>query len=57
MEELNEKYITNETLENRKNLIESERSNTKKLLTKYLIESSNGKINNIDKIFITNAIN
>ena len=53
---LNEEYIKEETKENWKRLIESEKSITKKNLTKYLIESSCGKINSIDGIYITNAI-
>ena len=37
-------------------LIDDEKSLTKKQLTKYLLESSNGKISSINDIYITNAI-
>ncbi len=37
-------------------LIEEEKSLTKKKLTKFIIDSSNGKIKNLDSIYITNAI-
>ncbi len=56
MKKLNEKYLENPTRENWFKLIEDEKSLTKKQLTKYLIESSNGKINSINDIYITNAI-
>lgn len=36
--------------------MEDEKSLTKKQLTKYLVESSNGKITSINDIYITNAI-
>ena len=54
-------YIKNKSKENWKKLIDSEKSLTKKMLEKYLIESAlicNIKIdkNYIDKIFVTNAI-
>lgn len=56
MKKLNEKYLEQPTKENWKKLIEEEKSLTKKQLTKYLVESSKGKINSIDDIYITNAI-
>ena len=56
MKKLNEKYLDNPTNENWSKLIEDEKSLTKKQLTKYLVESSNGKINSINNIYITNAI-
>lgn len=56
MKKINEKYIENPTKENWFKLIEEEKSLTKKQLTKYLIESSNGKITSIEDIYITNAI-
>lgn len=56
MKELNERYKKEETKENWKRLIEEEKSQTKKRLTSFLIASSNGKINDIDSIYITNAI-
>lgn len=56
MKELNQLYLQNPTEENWKNLIEKEQSLTKRQLKKYLIESSNGKTNSIDDVYITNAI-
>lgn len=56
MKKLNEKYLEQPTKENWKKLIEEEKSLTKKQLTKYLVESSKGKIISIDDIYITNAI-
>lgn len=56
MKKLNRKYIENPTKENWNKLIEEEKSLTKKQFTKYLVESSNGKIKSINEIFITNAI-
>lgn len=56
MKKLNEKYLENPTGENWVQLIEDEKSLTKKQLTKYLVESSNGKITSIKDIYITNAI-
>ncbi len=56
MKKLNEKYLENPTKENWGKLINEEKSLTKKQLTKYLVESSNGKIDSIDHIYITNAI-
>lgn len=56
MKKLNKKYLENPTKENWLKLIEDEKSLTKKQLTKYLIESSNGKISSIDNIYITNSI-
>lgn len=56
MKKLHEKYLENPTKENWSRLIETEKNLTKKQLTKYLVESSNGKINSINDIYITNAI-
>ncbi len=56
MKRLNEKYLENPTKESWVKIMEEERSLTKKQLTKYMVESSNGKITSIDDIFITNAI-
>lgn len=56
MKKLNEEYLKNPTKENWIKLMEDEKSLTKKQLTKYLVESSNGKINSINDIYITNAI-
>lgn len=56
MRRLNEKYLERPTKENWIKLIEDEKSLTKKQLTKYLLESSNGKISSINNIYITNAI-
>lgn len=56
MKKFNKLYLDNPTKKNWNNLIEQEKSLTKKQLTKYLIASSNGKINSIDEIYITNAI-
>ncbi len=56
MKKLNEKYLESQIKENWIKLIEDEKSLTKKQLTKYLVESSNGKIDSIDNIYITNAI-
>ena len=56
MKKLNEKYLENQTKENWFKLIEDEKSLTKKQLTRYLVEFSNGKINSINNIYITNAI-
>lgn len=49
-------YLDNPTIENWQLLIDKEQSMTKKQLTKYLIESSHGKINSLQDIYITNAI-
>jgi DNA polymerase len=54
MQKLNSQYAKNEDTWD--NLIEQEKSNTKKLLTQYIIESSNGKVNSLNEIYITNAI-
>lgn len=61
MKEFYGKYILNETSENWDMLIEQEKSLTKKLLTKYIIDSA--RLSSIDldsdylnQIFITNAI-
>lgn len=56
MKKINEKYLENPTKKNWFKLIEDEKSLTKKQLTKYLVESSKGKINSINDIYITNAI-
>lgn len=56
MRKLNEEYWENPKKENWVKLIEDEKSLTKKQLTKYLLESSKGKINSINDIYITNAI-
>lgn len=56
MQKFNKRYLDNPTKANWNYLIEEEQSLTKKQLTKYLIESSNGKIASIDNIYITNAI-
>lgn len=56
MQFLYDKYIENPSQENWKSLMEEEKSFTKKLLTKYLRESSNGRIKSLDNIYITNAI-
>lgn len=56
MKKINDMYLKNETKSNWKKLIEVEASLTKKQLTKFMIESSKGKINSIDDIYITNAI-
>ena len=56
MKKLQDEYIKDETIENWKNLIESEKSLTKKQFTKFLIESSNGKLDSIDEVYFTNAI-
>lgn len=56
MKELNKRYLENTSIENWNKLMEEEKSLTKKQLTKYLIESSNGKITSIKNIYITNAI-
>ncbi|MDE6141078.1 MAG: hypothetical protein K2G03_00600, partial [Bacilli bacterium] len=58
MKKLNKDYLENKTDENWFNLIESEKSLTKKMLTKYLLESA--KLNNkkidatyLNKVYIT----
>lgn len=56
MQSLNTLYLDNPTNNNWDNLIEKEESLTKKQLTKYLVESSNGKISSLNNIYITNAI-
>lgn len=56
MKKLNKKYLENPTKENWSQLIGQEKSLTKKQLIKYLVESSNGEINSINDIYITNAI-
>lgn len=56
MVKLNYEYLKNPTRDTWTELIEEEKSLTKKQLEKYLLESSNGKIEPIDNIFITNAI-
>lgn len=56
MKELNNEYLQEENKNNWIRLIEKEKSSTKKMLTKYIVESSKGTINNLDEIYITNAI-
>lgn len=56
MQKLHHAYRENESLANWHRLIESEKSLTKKNLTRFLLESSDGRLKNIDKIYITNAI-
>lgn len=58
MEKLYNSYLATPTLENWKNLIDTEKSLTKKMLTKFLVESAEvcHAYVNIDNIFITNAI-
>jgi len=56
MQRINKLYLQNPTKDNWNKLIEEEKSLTKKQLTKYLIESSNGKLNSLNNIYITNAI-
>jgi len=48
--------LQEENKNNWRRLIETEKSSTKKMLTKYIVESSKGKVNNLDEIYITNAI-
>lgn len=61
MKKLNKRYLENKVNDNWLNLIESEKSLTKKMLTKYMIESA--KLNSVDDyeecmnmVFVTNAI-
>ncbi len=61
MKKLNEDYLKEETIDNWKRLIESEKSSTKKMLTKYLEQSASLENyllsdNFLDEIYITNAI-
>lgn len=56
MKDLNERYRKEPTKENFKKLIEEEKSQTKRRLTSFLMESSKGRINSMDSIYITNAI-
>lgn len=56
MKKLHDEYMECPTDENWCDLIESEKSLTKRMLTKYLVESSRGKLTSIDNIYITNAI-
>lgn len=56
MERLYNDFLLERSIINWKKIIESERSQTKKKLTKFLVESSDGRISNLDSIFITNAI-
>lgn len=56
MKQLNSEYLQEENKNNWRKLIETEKSSTKKMLTKYIMESSKGKVNNLDDIYITNAI-
>lgn len=55
MEYLNKRYLEDESSENWNLLIESEKSNTKKLLSFYIDSSSQGKYK-LGDIFVTNAI-
>lgn len=55
MKKLNKEYIKYPSTDNWKQLIEAEKSNTKKQLEYCIRESSNGKYN-LGEIFITNAI-
>lgn len=56
MKKINKKYLDIKTEEYWKMIIEEEKSLTKKQLTNFLINSSNGKISTLDNIYITNAI-
>lgn len=56
MQKLNREYIKRKTMDNWQRLIEAENSETKKRLTNFITISSNGKIDNLDEFFITNAI-
>ncbi len=58
MNKFHELYINNPSKKNWKNIIEQEKSTTKRLLTKYLVQSAkNFNINiSLDDIYITNAI-
>ena len=61
MQKFHERYLKQKTEENWSQLIEEEKSLTKKMLTKYLIESATRKKvelreDDIQSIFITNAI-
>ncbi len=56
MEKLNEKYQENQTRNNWKELIETEKSLTKKQLTNFIKVSSNNEVTNLDNFYITNAI-
>ena len=58
MEKLHDSYLINPTLENWDGLINSEKSLTKRMLMKYLLESAKNSHTSIDidNIFITNAI-
>ena len=58
MNKFHKLYINNQSKENWKDIIEQEKSMTKRLLTKYLVQSAkNFNINiSLDDIYITNAI-
>lgn len=56
MKQLNEEYKKEKNKNNWKELIEKEKSSTKQRMTNYILESSKGKMRNLDNIFITNAI-
>lgn len=56
MKKINKKYLDIKTEKSWKSIIEEEKSLTKKQLTNFLINSSNGKISTLDNIYITNAI-
>ncbi|MCI8461309.1 MAG: hypothetical protein HFE81_07910 [Bacilli bacterium] len=56
MENLNKKYQENQTRNNWEELIETEKSLTKRQLTNFIKESSNNEVTNLDNFYITNAI-
>ena len=56
MKKLNANYQNSKTPSNWKNLIEAEKSLTKKQLTKFIKESSNNQVTDLDGFYITNAI-
>lgn len=56
MKKLNMEYQKDKTFTNWSRLIESEKSLTKKQLTKFIIESSDMKVTDLNGFFITNAI-
>lgn len=56
MQQLNNLYKANRCSDNWYKLMESEKSLTKKNLTNFLIESSEGRLKSLDNIYITNAI-
>lgn len=56
MEKLNKMYLENKVEDNWNILIETEKSTTKKMLTKYLNIASDNRIKDLNNIYITNAI-